>query len=254
MLRAVNLYKPVGMTPLQLIEKWRHLNPEYASQTLSYAGRLDPMAEGVLLVLIGDENKRRKEYEDLPKSYEFMMLLGISTDTYDLLGKISEFIPLKKYPPVTQKTVGDFTGDHEQTLPPYSSFPIRGKPLYYWARRGKLDEMYLPKKTVRIDSLQLKSKDEVSAPALLEEVTKQIPRVVGDFRQAEILSIWQKMLSENRSAVFPLYTFTVECSSGTYVRSLIHAIGEKIKTPSLTYRIRRTRVGEYSLSDSITLD
>ena len=62
--KVLNLYKPQGVTPLELIDRFRQKHPEYKDEKLGYAGRLDPMAEGILLVLVGDENKKRKTYED----------------------------------------------------------------------------------------------------------------------------------------------------------------------------------------------
>src|SRR5579871_234239 len=84
----LNLYKPIGKTPLEVIREFQIQNPEYQNVKLGYAGRLDPMAEGVLLVLVGEENKKRKEYERLKKEYEFTVLFGIETDSYDALGTV----------------------------------------------------------------------------------------------------------------------------------------------------------------------
>ena len=155
------------MTPLALIETWRKKNPEYKTTTLSYAGRLDPMAEGVILVLIGDENKRRKDYENLPKTYVFSLLLGISTDTYDVLGKITSYSPKKMFPTITPSLLNSFLGEQTQTLPPYSSYAINGKPLYYYARRNRLHEITLPTNTITIDSLTMKTRSKTSASNLL---------------------------------------------------------------------------------------
>jgi len=89
------LNKPLGMTPLEAIREFQRKNPKYQTTKLSFAGRLDPMAEGLLLVLEGEENKDRKRFENLDKTYEFSILFGVTTDTYDLLGKITRFENLK---------------------------------------------------------------------------------------------------------------------------------------------------------------
>ena len=65
---VIPVYKPLGLTPLQAIVKFKKLFPDYANEKISYAGRLDPMAEGLLLLLVGEENKQRNEYEDLSKT------------------------------------------------------------------------------------------------------------------------------------------------------------------------------------------
>ena len=82
--------KPISLTPLQAIRRLQSLHPELEGEKIGYAGRLDPMAEGLLLLLVSDENKKRKEYERLPKTYEFEVLLGIETDSYDVLGIITK--------------------------------------------------------------------------------------------------------------------------------------------------------------------
>lgn len=87
--RVLTLYKPVGATPLDVLYELQERNPGYKDVRLAYAGRLDPMAEGLLLVLVGDECKRRDHYQKLDKIYEFEVLFGVSTDTYDILGKIT---------------------------------------------------------------------------------------------------------------------------------------------------------------------
>jgi len=95
MQKVLNLYKQTGVTPLQTIKQLQKRYPEYQDSKLGYAGRLDPMAEGVLLVLVDEENKKRRTYESLEKEYEFYMLFGVKTDTYDILGKM-KYILIRK--------------------------------------------------------------------------------------------------------------------------------------------------------------
>eukprot|EP01087_Luapelamoeba_hula_P020595 TRINITY_DN7053_c0_g1_i1.p1 TRINITY_DN7053_c0_g1~~TRINITY_DN7053_c0_g1_i1.p1 ORF type:complete len:396 (-),score=81.33 TRINITY_DN7053_c0_g1_i1:14-1201(-) len=102
------LYKPVGATPLQIVQLaqarlWGANATGLTSSTtptttptlqpstipkVGYAGRLDPMARGLLLCLVGDENKRQKGHELLEKEYKFELLLGVATDTFDVLGLV----------------------------------------------------------------------------------------------------------------------------------------------------------------------
>ena len=84
------IHKAVGQTPLEAIEQLRIQTPELYQVKLSYAGRLDPLAEGVLLVLVGEANKERDAYLGLDKVYEFEMVLGVRTDSYDLLGLVEK--------------------------------------------------------------------------------------------------------------------------------------------------------------------
>lgn len=82
----LNLYKKVGETPLECLGRWVKQNPKYENMKMTYAGRLDPMAEGELLVLVGEECYEKEKYLGLDKEYEFDILFGFGTDTYDILG------------------------------------------------------------------------------------------------------------------------------------------------------------------------
>ena len=129
------LLKPVGETPLECLKRFKIENPEYQSLPMTYAGRLDPMAEGLLLLLVGEECKKKDDYLYLPKEYEIEVLFGFETDTRDILGKImkvenkSEIFSKEKI----SETL-EFVKNLPQKYPAYSSKTFEGKPLWQWAR------------------------------------------------------------------------------------------------------------------------
>ena len=82
--------KPNGMTPLEVVNKIKTQNLELINKKITYAGRLDPLAHGLLLLLVGEETKNRNAYLSLRKIYEFEMILGFETDTYDILGYLKK--------------------------------------------------------------------------------------------------------------------------------------------------------------------
>ena len=84
----VFLYKPKGFTPLELVKKYKKDNN--IKGKVCFAGRLDPMAHGKMILLVKEECKLMNSYCNLNKTYEFIVLFGVKTDTYDLLGKILE--------------------------------------------------------------------------------------------------------------------------------------------------------------------
>ncbi len=86
MKRFVVLDKKIGQTPLEALTLWKQAHPKYANMPATYAGRLDPLASGKLLVLLGEECKRKDTYTGLDKEYEVSILLDLATDTGDLLG------------------------------------------------------------------------------------------------------------------------------------------------------------------------
>ncbi|MBI4080543.1 MAG: hypothetical protein HY430_02115 [Candidatus Levybacteria bacterium] len=244
------LYKQLCITPLEAIQAWRRKHPALRDAKLGYAGRLDPMAEGLLLVLVGEENKKRKDYENLPKEYAFDVLLGLTTDTYDILGKVTHIADSVSVSSESEikKLFSSFLGIHEQPYPPYSSKPVDGKPLYKHAREGTIAEITIPSKEITITALMINNTKTIQSVKLLQLVHERIASVHGDFRQQEILKQWDVILEEKKQA-FPVLSCHIACSSGTYVRSLAHTIGNRLKTGGIALAIQRTRIGDYTLAD-----
>lgn len=248
----VNLYKRMGETPRERLERLRIQKREYTHEVLSYAGRLDPMAEGVLLCLVGAANSRREEYLNLPKEYTLDVLWGFSTDTYDVLGRVIEKgdgsgINKKLIEPL----LNEYRGEVSQEYPPYSSKTVEGKSLFQWARAGALGTLILPRRTVTIHDIKLNRMYKVSEPALLSYIDEHVMKVQGDFRQDEVMRMWRRELSPSGTREFPCASIDISCTSGTYARSIANGLGEKLGVPALALHILRTKVGEYSIANSL---
>lgn len=114
--------KPIGKTPFEVIQEIKKSHPELKNTKIGYAGRLDPMAEGLLLLLIGEENKKKHAYENLNKTYECEIFFGFATDTYDLMGMItSQYThPLLPFDSSFQENINDIfshlKGTREQKI------------------------------------------------------------------------------------------------------------------------------------------
>ena len=136
--KSAIIEKELGESPLQALERFRASDPRLADVPLTYAGRLDPMAEGKLLVLIGEECKRKEEYLRLDKEYAFEILFGVSSDTGDVLGmpEACGLPPLKE--DEVLKAAEGMTGGHRLPYPAFSSKPVGGKPLFEHALGGRL--------------------------------------------------------------------------------------------------------------------
>lgn len=251
----VPVYKPEGMTPSQLITLFRKRYPLFAQEKISPAGRLDPMAEGLLLLLVGNANKKRDNFLRLNKTYTFTILFGITTDTYDILGKIhhttneySASSIIRQLPELLAK----MKGTQHQTYPPFSSKTLNGKPLFSYARAGQLDNVVLPQKEIAIEDITLQGQSFVEKQKLLEEVLSRIAAVNGDFRQDDIVKKWQVTLPSLPDTLL-LADCMAEVSSGTYIRSLCHSLGEKLGCGAIAYSIKRTTIGKYSLRHALYL-
>lgn len=248
----LSLYKRLGETPRERLERLRREKPRYENEVLSYAGRLDPMAEGVLLALVGAENKKRDEYLDLSKEYVVDILFGFSTDTYDVLGKIKASGDTDTiHRQVVARELNEFQGTVSQEYPPFSSKTVEGKSLFSWARSLAFDTVVLPQKEVTVYEIEMKDMYKADEPSLLSYIEDGIAKVNGDFRQEEILRIWRRHLSEKGDREFPCATVRVSCSSGTYVRSIANRLGENLEVPALALHILRTKVGEFDVKKAL---
>ncbi len=249
--------KPISVTPLQAIDSLKLMKPEYKDEIIGYAGRLDPMAEGLLLLLVGDENKKRKEYERLDKEYVFEVLLGMETDSYDILGLITDMRDCEFKINNLKLTISDalktFIGTWVQPYPPYSAARVQGKPLYYWARAGKIDGVEIPSKEIIVSNLELDTIEQVTLNDIKDDIVARINGVDGEFRQDVILKRWNEVFQKRGNDSFIKLTCTIQCSSGTYVRSIANQIGTKLGSGALAYSIKRTRIGDYKICYSITV-
>lgn len=251
---VVPVVKPVGLTPLEAIQRFKTLNPQFSQEKISYAGRLDPMAEGILLLLIGEENKKRKMYESLKKTYETDIILGIETDSFDALGmvlKVAEDSHKEKKEILS--CLKGFVGRTMQEYPPYSSKPVGGKPLFWWARNGRLSEIEIPCKEIEISGCTFLKKTHMSGSGLFADVMERIEKITGDFRQKEIKACWREFEKDYKNDSFAKITLKVSCSSGTYIRRLADDIGKKLGCGAFALSINRISVGKHTLSDCLEL-
>ncbi len=250
---TINIWKPVGLTPLQAVNKFKEKNPEYLREKISYAGRLDPMAEGILILLVGEENKNRDKYLALKKTYESEIIIGVSTDSFDSLGLIKKVDSIKIRQDKIINVLNKFIGKQKQIYPPYSSKAVNGKSLYWWARNNKLGEIEMPVRNIEIYLINLINMDEIKGGDLAGRIIKDIKKVDGDFRQYEIIQSWKKFTGENKNNNFMKIKIEVSCSSGTYVRRIASSLGEKLGSGAFAVSIKRTMIGDIKQKDCIII-
>lgn len=246
----------MGTTPYQIVKKLKEERTEYAESTISYAGRLDPMAEGVLILLIDKENKKREEYQSLDKEYKFKVLFGLETDTYDLLGMVkneprtSENAQVSINKELVKDYIKNLVGKRKQKYPPFSSYRIDGKPLFQWAKEGKINEIKIPEKEIIIFESHFLKSYKLEAEKLRNLAISCISKVEGKFRQKEIIKRWKNYFRKSRVEEFPVMQFKITCSSGTYIRGIANNLGKLTSTGALSLHIKRTRVGKYKIKNA----
>lgn len=147
--------KPSGPTSHDICHYFKQTLPV---KKVGHAGTLDPLATGVLVILLDDATKLQSIFMGKDKEYEFTMKLGETTDTYDSEGEVvSKISPEGDIEEKLKSILPQFTGEIFQTPPPFSAIKKNGQPLYKLARAGKKVEAE-PRK-IKIHSLEIVSID-----------------------------------------------------------------------------------------------
>lgn len=202
----INIYKDSGYTSFDVVAKLRGI---LKIRKIGHTGTLDPMATGVLPICVGKGTKVVELLTDKTKSYETIMQLGLSTDTYDITGKVISESETKVSDEEIENTVRRFVGEISQVPPMYSAKKVGGKKLYELAREGI--EIERKPERIKIYSINILSID------------------------------------------FPFVRMEVECSKGTYIRSLCNDIGAILNTGACMKELIRTRVGDFKLDRAFKL-
>lgn len=255
--KYVLIEKKVGETPLQCLENWRLTRPDLANEPLAYAGRLDPMASGKLLILIGAECKNQEKYHNLDKSYTFEILFGVSSDSGDILGKVKEDSVRNFFAEDLIIVLNNLVGEISLPYPIFSSRTVNNKPLHTWAMEDRLHEITIPLRTSTIYKLELKEQSTIKRKKLVEQALQKInslPQVTdprkslgNDFRRPLVRTCWEEI---NKSGQpdddFSVVTIDCVASSGTYMRTLAEIIPKKLGASGLAYAIHRSEIGHFS--------
>ncbi|MEI6479029.1 MAG: hypothetical protein WCO18_01925 [bacterium] len=216
-------------------------NPAYKDLPMTYAGRLDPMAEGLLLVLVGEECKKKEDYLYLSKEYEVEVLFGFETDTSDILGKVTKTV---NYPEsLTPEKILEALEKVKilpQRYPAYSSKTFEGKPLWKWAREGNIKEVG---SNAKITGIEFLGQREIYGGDLLESIEERVLKVNGDFRQKDILDLWKEQIDLTDN--YKILRFRIYSTGGAYMRVVAKYLGDALDIPSLAFSIKREKIGDY---------
>lgn len=201
--------KPKDITSFGAVARVRRICGE---KKCGHTGTLDPMATGLLTVMLGGATRFSELLPSHDKAYRAEFRLGTVTDTLDITGKVLETRPVSANAARVAAALAEFVGEIEQLPPMYSAVSVNGKRLYDLARQGV-------------------------------EVERE-PRRVTVY-SAEILEA-------NESA--GEYAVSVECSSGTYIRTLISDLGEKLGCGAVLTELRRTAANGFKIDSAVTLE
>lgn len=255
--KYITLEKLIGETPLSCAEAYRAEHPELKGIPMAYAGRLDPMASGKLLILLGDECKNQTNYHGLDKEYEFSVLIGIESDSQDVMGRLkaTDTNPILNEEKI-ELVAKTFLGKIELPYPIFSSKTVRGKPLHTWTMEGRLSEIEIPTKESEIYELEFTKLEILSRKELVNQALEKVNSVPpvtelrkalgNDFRRVDVRKDWDNILhSETLPKTYQIVYFRCIASSGTYMRTLASKIASKLDTVGLAWHIHRTKIGKF---------
>ena len=201
--------KPSGITSHDIVDRLRR---KLKMKKIGHAGTLDPLATGLMIMLIGKATKVSQFLISLDKAYEGTFKLGVETDSQDSDGEVVETKDLPEN--LSEEIIGDamkeFLGDQYQTPPMFSAKKINGVPLYKMARKGKTVER--EPRVIRINELSLQGWDS------------------------------------------PEGRFFMDCSKGTYVRTVFHDLGQKLDCGGHLTSLRRTKINDFSIEGVPSLE
>ena len=204
--------KPGGMTSHDVVNRLRRITGE---RSIGHLGTLDPMATGVLPLLMGKFTRLAQYFSAAGKSYSGAIRFGFATDTYDAEGEpagqdlcpeVAQALTLER----VRAAAARFLGETQQMPPPFSAKKIAGQPAYKLAREGK--PVALKAALVRIDAFEIVAIEGAEA------------------------------------------SFNLNITAGGYVRSVAHELGQDLGAGAHLSRLRRTRAGAFTLADAHALN
>jgi tRNA pseudouridine55 synthase len=205
---ALVVNKPLGKTSHDIVDAVRHLA---GFRQIGHLGTLDPLATGVLVLLLGKATRLVRFYSGRRKRYTAAFRFGYATTTYDKEGDAQgpDLAPTLDRE-VIERLAAESLGPFDQMPPIFSAKKVHGRPAYELARKNQAVEL---------------------KPASVELFEYRLTGIEG-----------------------PVARFAIECSSGTYIRSLVHDMGQKLGCGAHLAEISRTAVGEFSLDQAIEID
>lgn len=242
-------YKKYTETLAETLLRFKKTHTAYVDEKMTYAGRLDPLAEGLLILLTGLDVHKKEQLLGLDKTYEVSFVLGVSTDTYDVLGFSHHISNARVSQERVVSAIEQLRSIKTQTYPAYSSKTVKGKPLFVWAREGLLNMITIPTRSVHIYESLYISSQVISAAELHKQINNVVQHVKGDFRQADIIARWDQYFKLSKKMEYSVHTISVSCSSGTYVRTLVHVLGEMLGSGACSLKINRVAIGYFGVND-----
>jgi tRNA pseudouridine55 synthase len=223
--------KPSGITSHDVVDQARKLS---GHRRVGHTGTLDPLASGLLIILIGRQyTKLQSIFLKLDKEYEVTGQLGLETDSYDSDGLVLAEANWTDIAAISEADVSavlrKFRGQISQTVPAFSAVKINGKKLYQLARSER------------------KNREQQAEPE-----TSVVPKL--PVREVTISKLELIKFAHHPDLKKVFFSLRATCSSGTYIRSLVHDIGKQLGVGATVTQLRRTKIAKIDIKHAQTID
>lgn len=233
-------YKPIGVTCGDFIKK-------YNDKDIAYVGRLDPMAHGLITILTGKDVKQMEEYQKKAKIYKFRFIMGMNTDTDDILGiqtinNKEDQINIENI----IEYINTFPNEYNQKYHSFSSFKIqkkndtgKRKPLWWWTINNYLIED-IPEKKVKIYNKKISKIELRDGENIRNEFLEKISKIEDNkFRKEETILQWKEM---DFGYKYNEITCIFSVSSGFYIRQFVRDMSDKLNVKIIVTDIERIEI------------
>ncbi len=255
--------KPYRWTSADVIRKVKYAAIKHFGKKnlkVGHAGTLDPLATGVLLVCIGAATRQAETLQKHDKEYLAGIAFGATTPSYDREKEIDRFFP---YDHITAQAVEAvlprFLGEQEQIAPLFSAKSVDGQRAYELARKLYREHRdnteaaaQLSRQRITIHSLRLEAFEPAGTPS---ETGRQLAETRGNALSAEAAGASNRIrVTDNSALGLPVATIRIACTKGTYIRAFARDLGEALGSGAHLESLCRTRTGDFSISNALSLE
>ena len=255
--------KPYRWTSADVIRKVKYAAIKHFGKKnlkVGHAGTLDPLATGVLLVCIGAATRQAETLQKHDKEYLAGIAFGATTPSYDREKEIDRFFP---YEHITAQAVEAvlprFLGEQEQVAPLFSAKSVDGQRAYELARKLYREHRdnteaaaQLSRQRITIHSLRLEAFQPAGTPS---ETGRQLAETRGNALSAEAAGASNRIrVTDNSALGLPVATLRIACTKGTYIRAFARDLGEALGSGAHLESLCRTRTGDFSISNALSLE